>query len=244
MASAKGACEMTAGKTPRLSDLHSNECRSVSTKDLTAASVASQIADFLERTEFERLQLFRLHLQATIRRASPLLLDLAALENISLNRITALIYPPRDWPRRPFFDFSPIPLWKWLHKNAWRAASTRREVLRFERMFANPGVIIRPFDDPRGKFAIRPCRTVLGFTADLGQCVLTGFGSTAVLKLDEQLPEIIAASLAGRTLGEVVDHPIFAGRDYVIRRVVIDPTDGTSVIAFRANTVAYKGDWA
>jgi hypothetical protein len=207
-------------------------------------TVARRIADFLERTETERLQLFRLHLQATVTRVSPLLLDLAAIEDLSLKDITALIYPPRDWPRRPFLDFSPIPLWKWLHKKAWRASSARREVLRFERMFANPGVIIRPFDDPRGKFAIRPCRTVLGFTADLGPCVLTGFGSTAVLKLDEQLPEIIMASLAGRTLGEVIDHPIFAGRDYEIRRAAIDPTDGTSVIAFRAKTVAYRGDWA
>lgn len=218
-------------------------CDPVNAPTANASSVALQIANFLERTELERLQLFRLHLQMTIRRVSPLLLDLAALERISLIDASALIYPPQDWPRRPFFDLSPIPIWRVLQKKAWRQASDRREAMRFERMFANPGVVIRKFDDPRGRFAIRPCRTVLGFTAGIGPCVLTAFGSTAVLKLADQLPETLMASMAGHTLGDVVDHSIFAGRDYTIRRVTLDPADDMPVIAFHAKTLAYRGAW-
>jgi hypothetical protein len=208
------------------------------------ASVARRIVDFLERLESERLLLFRLHLQATIRRTSPLLLDLAEFEGISLIEASSIIYPPQDWPRQPFFDSWRLPIWKTLHRRNSRPACARREAMRFERMFANPGAIIRPYDDPRGRFAIRPWRSVLGFTAALGPCVLTAFGSTAVLKLADQLPETVLASLIGRKLGLIVDHPIFAGREYSIRRVLLDPIDGMPVIAFHAKMVAYRGYWA
>lgn len=214
------------------------------TQDVTAASVALQIANFLGRTELERLQLFRLHLQTAITRVPPLLLDLAALEDISLTSATALVYPPQDWPGRPFSDFSPVPIWRSLQKKTWRQVSGRREAMRFERMFANPGVIIRKFNNPRGRFGIRPCRTVLGFSAGIGSSVLTAFGSTGILKLADQLPETLIASLEGYRLGDIVEHPIFAGRDYWIRRAMPDPVDDMPVIAFHAKTVAYRGIWA
>jgi len=211
---------------------------------ISAASVALEVASFLERTESERLRLFRLHLQTTITRVSPLLLDLAAFESISLSEATALIYPPQGWPGHPVSDFAPLPIWKLLQKKAWRQVSGRRDAVRFQRMFANPGVIIRTFNDPRGRFGIRPCRTVLGFTAGIGSCVLTAFGSTAILKLGEQLPASVLASIDGYRLGDVVDHPIFAGRAYLIHRAMLDPADAMPLIAFHAKTVAYWGNWA
>lgn len=213
------------------------------TQNFSAASAALQIANFLARTELERLLLFRLHLQTTIRRVSPLLLDLAVRENISLTNASALIYPPQDWPGRPFFDVSPVPIWRMVQKNGWRQGTARRERVRFERMFANPGVIIRQFDDPRGRFGIRPCRSVLGFTAAMGSCVLTAFGSTGILKLGDQLPQTVMTSLKGHRLGDIVEHPIFAGRDYLIRRAMHDPADDMPVLAFHAKTIAYKGTW-
>lgn len=210
---------------------------------LTAESVALRIAFFLARTEFERLQLFRLHLQTNVKRVSPLLLDLAAFEGVSLTSAAALMYPPQDWPARPLYDISPVSIWKSHLKKARRAAG-RREAMRFAHMFTNPGVIIRGFNDPRGKFGIRPCRTVLGFTAGMGPCELTAFSSTGILKLGQPLPETIIASILGYRLGDIVDHPIFANRDYFIRRIMPDPVDDMPVIAFHAKTVAYRGNWA
>lgn len=211
-------------------------------QDHAPEAVALQIARFLERTESERLRLFRLHLQTSIKQVSPLLLDLAELESIPLIKAAGLIYPPADWPGRPFLDYPPT--WRSLQLRAWRHVWSRRAEAQFERMFASPGVIIRKFHDPRGRFGIRPCRTVLGFATGLGPCVLTAFSSTAILKLAQRLPETFTASLRGRCLGDIVDHPLFTGRHYRIRSATPDPVDDLTVITFHAKTVAYKGSWA
>lgn len=206
----------------------------------TAPAVAVRIADFLVRTEVERLRLFRMHLAATVRTASPLLLDLAALRGIDLMGATTLIHPPQDWPWRPIEEYPPSLLRKSMRPGLWLTGKVAREARAFERSFANPGVVIRGTDHPDGRFAIRPAASVMGFTAGIGGSLVSAFGSLAMLKLEGPIPEALMISMPGRTLGQVVDHPVFAGRDYVIRRAVPDLTDGMPVLEFRTRLVPFE----
>lgn len=211
---------------------------------LNAASVALQIADFLISTEVERLRLFRLHLQTTVRWVSPLLLDLADFESISLDHALARIRPPPNWPARPLYGFIPSTLRHSQRRRIWLRSAGSRDSWYFERTFSEPGVVVRGADHPNGRFAIRPCGPVLGFTAAVGPCLINAFSRMATLKLTEPLPEILLTSLVGRKLEQVVEHPVFSGRGYVVRRAVADPDDDLPVLVFCAQLSPFVGPWA
>lgn len=207
---------------------------------MTAPAVALSIADFLVRTEMERLRLLRLYLRATVRLASPLLLELAFMEQIRLEDAVALIHPPQDWPWRPLDDRQPPGLQRLLRRKGSLASVRRSEVQAFRRHFANPGVVVRDADHPRGRFAIRPHGAVLGFTADVGPCMLSAYGSSAMIKFPDPLPEALLAAMPGRPIGAIIDHPMFADPNFKIRRVQPDLADGLPVLLFRAPLVAFE----
>lgn len=210
-----------------------------------APSVAFGIADFLVRTEVERLRLFRLHLQATVDRISPLLLDMAAMEQIDLDYALGLMLPPQDWPWRPLQADRPAGFHHRQLRKGWAAAgSSARNSARFRRSFANPGLVIRDVDHPRGRFAIRPSGRAMGFTAGIGPCLLSAFGSTAMLKLSEALPETLVTAMPGRPLDQLVDHPAFTGRGYRVLRVEDDLGDHLPVLVFRAPLAAFAMPWS
>lgn len=207
-----------------------------------ASGMALRIADFLVRTEVERLALFRLHLRATVICISPLLLELALLEGIALTDAVALIHPPQDWPWRPLYD-PPAPARMFLQGKSLKRLQGSHDVARFRRAFENPGVVVRDADHPRGRFAIRPCGSILAFTAAIGPCLLSAFGSSAMLKLPGPLPATLMMAMAGRTIGGIIDHPALAAGDYTVRRVEPDLADGLPVIMFRAPPIAFEMPW-
>ena len=210
---------------------------------VSSPAVALRIADFLIRTETERLRLFRLHLQSTVRRVSPLLIDLCTTEGISIDSTVTLIYPPEDWPWRPLHDVPPLLVRRTQQRKGWLASPTKYDASRFERLFKNPGVVIRGVMHQRGRFAIRPSGEVMGFTASIGPCLLSAFGSSAMLKLSEMLPETLMNAMPGRQLDALVDHPVFRGRKYRVTRVMPDLNDGLPVLTFRAGLIPFVIQW-
>lgn len=208
-----------------------------------APAVALAIADFLVRTERERLRLFSEHLRSTVLQVSPLLLDFAAMEQVDLAAATALMQPPRDWPWRRLYD-PPNPVMRqWRARQLLLGQDAERGAGRFRRAFADPGVVIRSVDHPRGRFGIRPRGGVLGFAASLGPCRLSVFGDVAMIRLPEPLPETLVMAMPGRRLGDLIDHPLFRGREYKVRSVVTDPTDDLPVLTFRAGLVPVPMSW-
>lgn len=208
-----------------------------------APAVALAIAVFLVRTETERACLFREHLRSTVVQVSPLLLDLAAMEQIDVAAAMALMHPPQDWPWRPLHEPTNPAM---RHRQARRhmlGQDAERRAGRFRRAFANPGVVIRGVDHPRGRFAIRPVAGVLGFTANIGPCLLTAYGPVAMLRFPEPLPETLVMSMPGRTLGHIVDHPLFRDSNFRIRNVVTDPADDLPVLSFRVPLVPFRMPW-
>jgi hypothetical protein len=209
----------------------------------SAAAVSVRIADFLVRTETERLSLFRLHLQAQVRRVSPLLLDLAAMEGVSLSGAVGLMYPPQDWPWRPLYDAPTMLVRQSQRVKGWLGSPGTKDSGRFRRAFANPGVVIRDVEHPRGRFGIRPAGEVMAFTAAIGPCLLSAFGASAMLKLPEPLPETLLMSMPGRQLDRLVEHPAFVDRSYRVIRVQPDLSDGLPIITFRAPLIPFEMPW-
>lgn len=196
-------------------------------------AVAIRIADFLVRSHAERLDLFRMHLRATVRLASPLLLDLAEHEGIDLQAATGLIQPPSDWPWRPIEHNLFIPLSRTIQRKSMQRGSAANVIRAFDRAFEHPGVVIRGVAHPRGRFGIRPTASVLAFSAAIGPCLLSSFGTSASLKFADPIPDSLMMSMPGRPLDDVVMHPVFVGRGYVIRRAFPDPADGAPILEFR-----------
>ena len=209
-----------------------------------APAVAVAIADFLVRTETERLRLFRQHLQASVVQVSPLLLDLAAMEQVDLAEATSLMHPPQDWPWRPLAEPANPAMRQWQARRWMFGQDAERGAGRFRRAFASPGVVIRDADHPRGRLAIRPSGGVLAFTADIGACRLTACGPIAMFRIPEHLPETLVMAMPGRRLGQLVEHPLFRDRDCKVRSVMTDPTDDLPVLTFRVPLVPFAMPWA
>lgn len=174
------------------------------------AAIDGRIAEFIERVEAERTHLFNQHLHATVRRTSPLLLGLATMEGISIAEAVSQCRPPENWPRMPHCDFPPSRLRVSQLRPIRKGSTNLHEERRFRRVFCDPGVIIRPVDDPRGRFAVRPHSGMLAFTAAIGPSLLSAFGATATLMLREPLPETVAIAMPGRPLRQLIDHPCSA----------------------------------
>ncbi|TPG40577.1 hypothetical protein EAH79_11830 [Sphingomonas koreensis] len=165
------------------------------------------------------------------------------MEQVSLADAVGRILPPQDWPWRPLNDFPPALVRRAQQRKAWLGTVGRTEVARFRRTFAQPGVVIREADHPRGRFAIRPVGAVLGFTAALGPALLSAFNSTALLKLPHGLPETLLDAMPGRPLDQIIDHPVLNNRGYTVRRVQPDLTDALPVITFRVPLIKFTAPW-
>jgi hypothetical protein len=206
----------------------------------SVAAIDSRIAEFIGRVEREREHLFHLHLQETIRCTSPLLLDLAAMEGISIADAVAGCRPPEDWPRVTRYDYLPNRLRGTQLPPTQPGSTNQHEERRFRRAFSAPGVIIRQVDNPRGRFAVRPFAGMLAFTAAIGSYLLSSFGATATLMLREPLPETLAVAMPGRPLGLLIDHPLFTEHICRVMRVDSHASTGASVLSFRVPLVEFE----
>ncbi|ANC86672.1 hypothetical protein [Sphingomonas sp. NIC1] len=206
-------------------------------------AVALAIADFLARTERDRQRLFGDHLRSTVVSVSPILAQLALTQGVDLLAAVALMRPPRDWPWRPvYYPTNPV-MRQWQARRMMLGVDADRGARRFRRAFADPGIIVRGADDHRGRFGIRPGVGTLDFSVGLGPCLLTGVGAMGMLRFPEPLPETLVLAMPGRRLCDLVDHPVFHGRDMRVRNVVTDPTEDLPVLSFRMPLAPFSVQW-
>jgi len=181
---------------------------------------------------------FRAKLTACIRSASPLLISLLAADGLTPEGALALIVPDEIRHGR-----SPRPLFN-------RAAVGH--LLRYYMSGISPSLISPPsmyehkIRRSNGDFvAIQVVDHALELEARIGPLWLeTRFGELRV-QLDEAVPETIAASCIGRKLEEIVDHPAWRGRGWLIVDVedaVTSYFGQTMIVA--AGSVPYRLTWA
>ena len=179
----------------------------------------------------ENRALFRRHLAHGIKSASPIVaalctdgLDLSATLNI-------METPQRTKPERVpwwlgFRAAHPGPPTPDEHP---RAFSLRHEAL---------GVIERWPDDPLGRLGIRLRSGCLDAEISIGEHVLWTSGPTAHLILNATLPATIAMAMPGRTVEQIVSHPLLAGAYEVI--AVTQHEVGWTEISFSTGMVGCK----
>lgn len=191
--------------------------RDVVTSAQTArVRVYQAIDQFMERTDHDRLVLYRMHLQAHVRSISPLTFALAEHFDVDLAGGAALMRPSPDWPRR-----APPPFGAMAHRShtALRHLSPRHRSV--------PGMLQR-YALNRGFCHFGEGADMLFFDVDgrwlsmqgrIGKCAVCVVKGVAALTLPAGLPDTVITAMPGRPVDAIISHPALAGRDYRVRRV-------------------------
>jgi len=206
--------------------------------------LAADLRDFMTNVDAECRRLYRDHLQTTVRRVSPLVIDLAVFGGSRLVDLAWEFEPPLGWP--------------------WEASDTgmlgsapsivQCSIARPHRRTRAPG---RPGTDRRrGGMVVCTapgCLGEIGFmvtgshvevVAALGGVILHTNAGRASLLIPEGLPQSIAASLPGRRLEFLLRHEVLDGRGYVIESVNDARQGGGSAIGFNTGLLPFEMPWA
>lgn len=171
-----------------------------------------QIRDFMESSDRERLRLFRLYLQMTVTRVSPIVVDLAAFVGSDFATIAEDLAPPRSWPEllvvrgsadvRSGDASSGLPRMR-LASSVLNAASLRSR-------------------RPSGRRAANASLLVAAGTIDTRLvargCAIRTRGEVADILLPTAVPDTVVAALPGRPIDVLLSHPLLDGRGYVVKR--------------------------
>lgn len=208
----------------------------------SGALVELAINRFLAVTEHQRLRLYRMFLQATVRSVSPLTLAFAEHFGIDLESGLGNLRPPLDWPRRPV-PSAPLVVGCRIARAALRhvgprAATTKSIMMRYAAMHGfvhhGPGTNLLLFDVDGAWLSVQ---------GRIGECTLRVVKGRAFLTLPAGVPDTIVAAMAGRPVDALVDHPALRGRGWRVRRVIEGTSDVGPTIVFATGRQRYRMPW-
>lgn len=217
-------------------------------------TVAPDVAARIEEEELlvevayrkERLRIFRMRLQAHIRSVSPLVRDLADARGIGLPGVVDLLRPypellrsasllPTGAPRlRPAAVHSV----KRPKLHPWMRTSD----MRVSYAVSRKGIVL---DAKSGSGD-------LGFMVHRGSLIAAGWlggswfhteGDRAHVVLQVDVPETLVAAAVGRSIGQIVSHAVFDGREYPITRAVCVEEAQAVAFTFHTGEIAYELPW-
>lgn len=155
----------------------------------------------------ERGRLYRAYLKCLVRRASPLLIDLAETGVLDVTDMLRRIRPARAWP------------YPWGIRPRHRIPTGKGF-----RMSAGPtgGYGARPIvgRDPDTRHRISLERDKLQPEVRLGDAMIWGIGDAIEVWVSGSVPHTLADAVVGRPLATVVHHELFECREYRILKVV------------------------
>ena len=214
---------------------------------MTSARIArlrvdQEIDRFLEQTDRERLLLYRMHLQATVRSASPLIMDLAGHFGIDVAGRLDAVRPPSQWPWRAR---------KWslaaslAHGSLapYNYVGPRRRTVHgmLRRRAAEPGFI--HFADGDDLLAFHFDGLSLSMEACIGASDVRVAKGMAALTLPAGIPDTLAAAMVGRQVDALVESPALAGRGYVVRRVREARAGAGPTLVFATGRTRFAMPW-
>jgi len=213
--------------------------------DQSERSLNVAINRHLVQTEAARLRLYRLKLQITVGRVSPLAIDLASHGNFQLDDVARCLQPPSSWPWRDVMSGRDCAT-----NRRWRPVGTPNGIKgmtasvpgAWPRLGPGAALMLRA-EDGRGELAYVVSGNVLEAVTRLGDCILQTDQGIARVLLDDVLPETLVAALPGRRLDEMFDHPVLNGRGYVIERIRQSEPSAAHVITFRTGLLPFSMPW-
>lgn len=189
-------------------------------------------------------QLYRSHLAKTVVRALPLVLDSVSPEEVAqaLREITQPVF----WERRP----PKVLGWSWgwrsperiLNGAKFYGASPFGNVTAVDAAFGRPfraeGHVIRRPSHALGGLGVRPVGDCLEIMLLIRGTLIMSWRGSIRITTPSPLPETVAIAARGRLLSELIDSPLFNGRDYRIRNVTVK--GGVSIITATARAESYQ----
>lgn len=194
-----------------------------------AARSALREAD--ERFERERLALYHAYVAALVRRASPLVVDLARHWGLHLAPAFASLAPPWRWPLG-----RPDPLARH-HLRVWSGEVPRASRWRLPDRSVRSADLVAPGGEGLLRLDVRG--GCVDACAWIGETLVIARAGRLLVWLPFALPETLATAAPGRLLADVVDHPAFRGRRYRVSRAFAD-LGGRAVLEARARAVAFS----
>lgn len=199
----------------------------------------------LVQTEVERIRLYRLKLQITVGRVSPLAVDLAAHAGFQLDVVSCRLRPPPSWPWSALTARGDR-----MANRRWRPIGTSTGIKGMNASvpgawprLAHGAALMLPASDRRGELAYVVSGNVLEAVTRMGDCILQTDQGIARVLLDDRLPETLVAALPGRSLDDLFDHPVLTGRGYVIERVRQPEPSAAHVVTFRTGLLPLSMPW-
>lgn len=200
--------------------------------------------------EFERsrrLQLlrYRRFLRGTVGLASPILLD--ALDAEELKLALERLSPSWNFPERLPTGAGWIRHWRSpsdlmrdrrLRYLGWCKGYPRTAEDTFERLFRTDGTLLRSCEDQRGGLGIRIVGDRIEVALRIRRAVVMSARDLVRVTFPASLPATIVLAAPGRKLGEIVDHQLFADRDYIVKTAFA--TEAMTVITASAPAVPFQ----
>ena len=214
---------------------------------MTGASAARAFAEdavgrFISATEHERLVLYRMHLQATVRSISPFTLAFAEHVGVDLEEGMDSIRPPSQWPWRP----QPQTLAQSL---AHRSRSARHHVnskhwavhAMLQRYVTDHGFV--HFGEGKDMLLFDVDGPWLSMHGRIGECSVRVVAGTAALTLPAGFPETLGGAMVGRPVDAVVDNPALTGRGYRVKRVREATVGAGPTLVFSTGRCRFTMPW-
>lgn len=194
----------------------------------------------------ERLRIYRMRLQAEIRSVSPLARDLADAHGVGLGGVVDLL---RSYPElQRCAELQPAGRPK-LHPGGTHPSSRSRlkpfmrpSDLHVSRAVSSKGIVLDGYSG-RGQLGFMVARGDLIAAGWLGECWFRTERERAHIVLRADVPDTLIAAAVGRSIGEIVAHPIFEGRDYPIVRAVRVEEGPAVAFTFHTGKVVFELPW-
>lgn len=194
----------------------------------------------------ERLRIYRMRLQSQIRSVSSLALDLADMHGAGIHGVAELLRPQFDLQRcaalmpsgRPGLHPRKGRSGRLAGGSPWMRASDQRVSYAVSRR----GIVLDA-EAGYGHLGFMIAKGELVAAGWLGECWFHTEGARAHIVLRAEVPETLIAAAVGRSIGQIISHELFAGREYPISRAVrID--DGPAVaFTFETGRKAVEMPW-
>ena len=202
-----------------------------------AIAVGLAIENYREEVAAETLRLFRMHLQVTVRQASPLAVDLASHDGVDLIERLGRLRPAPNWLARPAFSDIPgastLPL---KHSRTGMAS-------HYLRSSYAASLALADYERAEGPLAFDVASGAVQVVGRVGTCTIHTHRQTARLSLPEGIPETVIEAMRGRRIDAIVDHPALAGRNYVVRDIVPGFVGHGYALVFSTGLVRFEMPW-
>ena len=200
--------------------------------------IRAAAAKFISTQERARLKLYRMYLQASVTTMNRLASEFASASGDDAAAIARRLRPAADWPWMAMGGRAAST--SWIAAEALQHSSSRCITRYYSSKKVADGNAAQQDQPYDLRFRAVGCCLEVG--GRLGRGILETKCDIASLEILDDLPLTIIASMPGRTMGELLDHPLFNGRDYVIQSAERAPW-GTLLITFYTGVVTVVLPW-